>query len=171
MAIDIEDQYVRRLEELRSKLLATLHRNAVPQAESDDIVQLTILSLLRRRAVLEQMTTSQLTAYAKQAAVFTSRKIHRSASRRARLDAAWLSNFPLLEIWGQAPTARIELHEALCGLEQELRDVVVACRLLGLSNTQAAAALGLPVGTVKSRLRKAVACFSRKQVRVEADDQ
>jgi RNA polymerase sigma-70 factor (ECF subfamily) len=50
---------------------------------------------------------------------------------------------------------RIDLTAALATLEPEFRAAVVACDILGLSMEEAADALGVPAGTVKSRLSRA----------------
>ena len=61
-----------------------------------------------------------------------------------------------------APTADIErrereraLHDAIAGLDHDRRMVVVLCDLEGLPYEDAAAALGVPLGTVRSRLHRA----------------
>lgn len=61
-----------------------------------------------------------------------------------------------------APTAEIErrqreraLHDAIAGLDHDRRMVVVLCDLEGLAYEDAAAALGVPLGTVRSRLHRA----------------
>jgi DNA-directed RNA polymerase specialized sigma24 family protein len=51
--------------------------------------------------------------------------------------------------------ARIDLLEALAALEPEFRVVAVACDVVGMSMDEAAIALDLPAGTVKSRLHRA----------------
>lgn len=61
-----------------------------------------------------------------------------------------------------APTVEIErrqreraLHDAIAGLDHDRRMVVVLCDLEGLAYEDAAAALGVPIGTVRSRLHRA----------------
>jgi RNA polymerase sigma factor (sigma-70 family) len=51
---------------------------------------------------------------------------------------------------------RIEIHEALDALSGKLREAVVLCHLAGLSEAQAAEELKCPVGTVSSRLARAL---------------
>ena len=51
--------------------------------------------------------------------------------------------------------ARLDLLDALAALEPEFRTVAVACDVVGMSMDEAAIALDLPAGTVKSRLHRA----------------
>ena len=48
-----------------------------------------------------------------------------------------------------------DLGQAFAALDAELRDVLVATALDGLTNREAAVLLGIPTGTVKSRLARA----------------
>jgi|SRR3954447_1572105 RNA polymerase sigma-70 factor (ECF subfamily) len=51
--------------------------------------------------------------------------------------------------------ARLDIEAALAGLDVDFRVVAVACDVLGMSMEDAGDALGLPAGTVKSRLHRA----------------
>ena len=51
--------------------------------------------------------------------------------------------------------SRLDLLAALSALEPEFRTVAVACDVVGMSMDEAAIALDLPAGTVKSRLHRA----------------
>ena len=55
-------------------------------------------------------------------------------------------------------------------LPEKQRTVVVACVLDGLSHTEAAERLGLPCGTVKSRLRTGIATVNPFEQLVPTDD-
>ena len=50
---------------------------------------------------------------------------------------------------------RLDLIAALSALEPEFRAAAVACDVIGMSMEEAAEALGVPAGTVKSRLHRA----------------
>lgn len=54
------------------------------------------------------------------------------------------------------------VREAVLGLPVHYREVVVLCELQGLPYDEAAAALGCPVGTVRSRLHRARALLSAR---------
>lgn len=63
---------------------------------------------------------------------------------------------------GGDPQAAAEAREILAGiarLPERRRDVLVAVDLLGLSYAEAAASLGVPVGTIMSRLHRARAAL------------
>lgn len=60
---------------------------------------------------------------------------------------------------------RLDLIAALATLEPEFRAAVVACDIIGMGMDEAAAALEVPAGTVKSRLSRA---RSRLAVELEA---
>ena len=55
----------------------------------------------------------------------------------------------------RSPEDRLDLMSALAGLDPEFRAAVVACDIVGMSMDEAAAALDVPAGTVKSRLSRA----------------
>lgn len=98
-----------------------------------------------------------------QIVVNEARNRRRSTGRREHL-ALRVADEP--SSGGAAPSPEAELLErerrgrlvqALADLREDERDVVVCRHLLGLSEEETAAALDLPVGTVKSRLSRALA--------------
>jgi RNA polymerase sigma-70 factor (ECF subfamily) len=62
--------------------------------------------------------------------------------------------------------SRLDLEAALATLEPDFRAVAVACDVIGMSMEEAGEALGLPAGTVKSRLHRA-----RARLAVELKDE
>lgn len=97
------------------------------------------------------------------------RNLHRSSGRRAaRERSAWERTEPLLALpAADDPAAaalsrerRVELVRGLAALSEPHRQVVTCRYLLDLDEAETAAVLGWPVGTVKSRLHRALARLS-----------
>jgi RNA polymerase sigma-70 factor (ECF subfamily) len=93
------------------------------------------------------------------------RNLHRSAGRRAaRERRAWDQAQPLLLAGADEPADRLlsgerraALVRGLARLSPEQRQVVTCRYLLDLDESETCAVLGWPRGTVKSRLRRALA--------------
>lgn len=66
------------------------------------------------------------------------------------------------------PDEHLDLHDAIRGLGQEHRTVVVLHYLADLPLEEVSAVLGVPVGTVKSRLSRARAALAER-LRTEVD--
>ena len=81
------------------------------------------------------------------------RKAYDVLERRART-AEPVDEVPAVTVEPPAD-ARLDLLAALALLEPEFRTVAVACDVVGMSMDEAAIALDLPAGTVKSRLHRA----------------
>jgi RNA polymerase sigma-70 factor (ECF subfamily) len=79
----------------------------------------------------------------------------RREERSARLDAL-VSSVPDPADEAVVAGRRRDLLEAVCGLTDQLRDVVACRYLLDLSEQETAETLGIPAGTVKSRLHRAL---------------
>ena len=71
----------------------------------------------------------------------------RSRSRRLRLADRARPPQPRSD-----PTARVELDQALASLSAKLREAVLVVEVLGLNYREAGDVLGVPEGTVKSRV-------------------
>lgn len=76
----------------------------------------------------------------------------RSTRRAAVRDAAWLQTVETPP--GVDPRERAALTAALADLPPDVRACVALCLADGWSNVEAAAALGLPLGTVKSHIAR-----------------
>lgn len=77
-----------------------------------------------------------------------------SRSRRRRpLELIGDRELPILDVGD--PHLGMEVREALEELDSELREVVVLIGMLGLSYGEAAVTIGVPEGTVKSRMFRA----------------
>lgn len=127
---------------------------------ADDAVSIVFLEAWRRRADVDLVHDSAL-PWLYGVAANTLRRGTRTAARHRAL----LSRLPTER---HAPdhadgvaarmddAARVaELHDALVRLRRSDRDVLVLCLWQGLDQASAAVALGIPVGTVKSRLSRA----------------
>lgn len=68
------------------------------------------------------------------------------ASRNARVPARPASDPPAADV------SRAELHTALARLDDEAREILLLCSHRGLTHEAAAHALGIPIGTLKTRL-------------------
>jgi RNA polymerase sigma factor (sigma-70 family) len=81
--------------------------------------------------------------------------VHRREARRASvpLDDAAIARMPVVVLPDSAASAHDvwEVREALAELPPEERDVVRLQHLQGLTQAEVASALGIPIGTVKSR--------------------
>ena len=97
------------------------------------------------------------------------RNLHRSSGRRlARERSAWERTEPLLALAAEDDPAaaalslerRAELVRGLAALSEPHRQVVVCRYLLDLDEAETAAVLGWPIGTVKSRLHRALGRLS-----------
>ena len=81
------------------------------------------------------------------------RKAYDAIDRRKR--AAEPMDEIVVPISDRPADDRLDLIAALSALDPEFRAAVVACDIVGMSMDEAAAALGVPAGTVKSRLSRA----------------
>ena len=73
--------------------------------------------------------------------------------RKAKLDAIPSGSDMAFDVETQQRDAA--LHAAILALPEHYREIVVLCELTELSYEEAAAAIGCPVGTVRSRLHRA----------------
>jgi RNA polymerase sigma-70 factor, ECF subfamily len=94
--------------------------------------------------------------------------VRRRYRRRAMLDRILLRQEAEPPPPVEAPDARLDLHDAIRGLGQEHRTVVVLHYLADLPVEEVAAVLDVPVGTVKSRLSRARAALAER-LRTEVD--
>ncbi|MCP3770860.1 MULTISPECIES: RNA polymerase sigma factor [unclassified Streptomyces] len=95
----------------------------------------------------------------------------RNANRGVRRRLAFLARSPeprQVEDFADETAGRIDdarrlatVHEALSRLRRQDREVIALCVAAGLDYRQAAEALGIPVGTVRSRLSRARARLAR----------
>ena len=135
--------------ERRTRLVRTAVLLGCPRADAEDLVQAALLKCYRswRRVA----RADHPDAYVHRVLVTT------LADARAR---RWNGELPTDELPDEGveadPTGGIALRRALAGLAPEHRAVLVLRFYADLSERDAAAALGVPPGTVKSRTSRAL---------------
>lgn len=132
-----------------SAVRALLRRMGASAAEADDLAQDAFISAFE--SIAEFRGEGAFGSWVKKiAARACMRRVQKDKQLRARLEATDL----------QAPAApadpgrRMDLDEALKGLAEAERLCVSLCYGAGLSHAEAAEALNLPLGTVKSHVKR-----------------
>jgi RNA polymerase sigma factor (sigma-70 family) len=131
---------------------------------ADDLAQETFLTVWRKLGQWRGEGSFKGWLYA--IAVRAAHDGRRSEARARGRDMAWLqdvgSDGPADA--GAGVDARIDLDRAMAGLPPDQRAVLALCYGAGLSHGEAAEALGLPLGTVKSHAARGrdrvLACFN-----------
>jgi len=121
------------------------------RASAEDVTQEAFLKTYRflPRYRMQSRFSTWLFAIARNCALdeLRRRERRRAVGRRAAPSAE-------LEV-ASDPAEGFAVRQALAGLPLELREPIVWIDVLGLSYDETAAALGIPLGTVKSRVHKA----------------
>ncbi len=135
------------------RLVAAARALCGNHADADDLVQDVYLTLLRRPRRLTQ--GSQL-AYLMTMLRNAQTDRYRTAARRqiVALDDAEEPEDPRTGLRPERAAEHREVLDALAALASPFRETVVAVDVIGLSYKEAGAALGVPVGTVMSRLAR-----------------
>jgi RNA polymerase sigma factor (sigma-70 family) len=134
---------------------------------AEEVMAMTFLEAWRGRATLEPDGGSLrpwLLGIATNLARSQRRTARRERSALARLAAPSESPDFADDLIGRLDdSARLaRLHRALAGLRRDEFEVMALCVWSGLSYSESAAALGVPVGTVRSRLSRARAELARR---------
>ncbi|MBP3955130.1 RNA polymerase sigma factor [Gemmata sp. G18] len=136
-------------------VLSVCRRRLGAEADAEDAFQAVFLALATSAATIRQRESLSGWLYrvAHQIAL-------KAAGRRARRPVAALptSEVPMpesqLPVW-EADELKTVIDAEVAGLPDKLRAVIVLCLIEGRTNTEAAAALAVPTGTVDSRLSAA----------------
>jgi RNA polymerase sigma factor (sigma-70 family) len=127
---------------------------------AEDVVSLTFLEAWRRRARIDPVGES-LQPWLLGIAVNVCRNLAR-ASRRHQAALSRIPPPPVVPDFADELAGRLddtahlrEVAKALGGLRRSEREVIALCVWSGLDYATAARALGVPVGTVRSRLSRA----------------
>ena len=132
-----------------------LHMSGSP-ATADEVVQETFLDLLRGGLRFDAAKGS-LGAFLLGVARHKSLRLGRNRWERDAAAAPLEELASALDLAGELEIGRRNqtLHRAVLELPERYREAVVLCELTELSYEEAAAVIGCPVGTVRSRLHRA----------------
>ncbi|MCG9916500.1 MAG: RNA polymerase sigma factor [Phenylobacterium sp.] len=132
-----------------SAVRALLRRMGVTTSEADDLAQDAFI--LAFESIAEFRGEGTFGAWVKKiAARACIRRVQRDKRLRARLEA----NDPVRDNGAPDHGRRMDLDEALKGLGEAERLCISLCYGAGLSHAEAAEALNLPLGTVKSHVKR-----------------
>lgn len=133
-------------------------RLGVMAGDVDDLIQLTFLTVTRASKTYDGRCTAR--AWILGIAVMMVRRHRRSVARALHRAAEWFartppppSETPDEEL--QAKESRLRLELALEAMSEKKREAFLLVAVEGLSGEEAAAALGIPVATVWTRLHHA----------------
>ena len=135
------------------RLVAAARALCGNHADADDLVQDVFLSLLRRpRRLSRGSEPAYLLTMLRNAQVDR----YRTATRRqtTALDEVDEPEDPRSGLRPERAAEQREVLDAVAALDSPFRETVVAVDVVGLSYKEAAQALGVPVGTVMSRLAR-----------------
>src|SRR5262245_31294343 len=141
-----------------------LCRRLLPHHDAEDAFQATFLVLVRRAASIrpQEMVANWLYGVARQTA-FKARAM--SAKRRARERQVTAMPEPAGKQQGSESDLQLLLDQELSRLPDVYRVVIILCELQGKTRKEAARQLGLPEGTVASRLARARALLAKRLAR------
>jgi RNA polymerase sigma factor (sigma-70 family) len=138
-------------------VLGVCRRLLANRADADDAFQATFLVLVSRPRAIRRRGSVGSWLYG-----VAYRIAHRARQRDGRRRHLGLPDAELPDLAGEEPAAvlarrelRAAVDEELLRLPQKYQAPVVLCYLQGRTNTEAAAQLGWPVGTVQTRLFRA----------------
>nr|PZN24161.1 MAG: sigma-70 family RNA polymerase sigma factor [Pseudomonadota bacterium] len=143
--------------------IARVLRNAgTPAAEIDDAVQRTFITVARR---LDDVRPGAEKAFLLQIALHVAAHARRTAARRREVpasEALEMVEFATPEQLTNQKRARQMLDRVLDQMDTDLRTVFVLYEFEELNMAEIASILGIPRGTVASRLRRARADFRER---------
>lgn len=159
---------LRRLVDAYLDFVGRVLRNAgTPAAEIDDAVQRTFIIASRR---LDDVRLGSEKGFLAQIALHVAAHARRSAARRREVPAAEppdVVDFATPEQLTGQMRARVLLDRVLERMPEDLRTVFVLYEFEEMSMIEIAGALGIPQGTVASRLRRARADFRERVAALE----
>ena len=150
-----DDDLVLEARKFEKNLLNFFWRQGVQQSEGEDLVQETYLRLWKYRS--EYKPTAKLSTFV----FLLARQVRIDALRRQARREAREESWGIGDATSEAPSlgrvdAREDVRWALAKLSEPLRDVVELGVFQDLPYAEVAEILGIPVGTVKSRMSNAL---------------
>ena len=115
------------------------------ESAAEDVTQETFIRLYQRLGTFQ--FRSRFSTWVFQVARNAGIDALRSRQRRERLAAAATPERPV-----PSPDQRVELDAAIAALSPKLREAILVVEVLGFGYRDAGAVLGVPEGTVKSRV-------------------
>jgi RNA polymerase sigma-70 factor (ECF subfamily) len=154
---------LRRMVDDHLSFVARVLRNAgSPEAELDDDVQRTFISAANR---LDDVRPGAEKSFLLQTALRVAAHARRTMARRREVPAENAPELPTLadpEALTDQKQARQMLDDVLATIEPPLRTVFVLFEVEEMSMSEIANILGIPLGTVASRLRRARLAFQQR---------
>jgi RNA polymerase sigma-70 factor (ECF subfamily) len=167
----VSDTFRDAVARLAPDVWRVLRRCGVTETDVDDAQQMVFIQMHRKWEQLGALEPAALRAYVLCAAAGTAREVWRGHARRSRNEDA-MKREPAPT--PATPLERLELKEScavvdriLASMDEERREVFVLYELQELSGREIAAHLGIPAGTVASRLRSAREQFERMVAELE----
>ncbi|HEY5961280.1 MAG TPA: sigma-70 family RNA polymerase sigma factor [Polyangiaceae bacterium] len=138
-----------------------VRRYGLNAADADDVAQRTMMIAAQR---IDEISVGSERPYLFRTALFLTSKLHRDRSRHPQ-DSLQDRDEPIdsnsnPEVLFEQRRARACLDRILSELPEELRVVFLLYELESFSQGEIAVTLGIPQGTVSSRLRRARECFA-----------
>lgn len=161
-----------RAEAVSGSIWRCLRRFGVPESDVEDCFQSVLIQLHERWDRLEKLPVGELRSYAACVAIGVARGAARRRARAHRV-AGDLTDHLVAEgtpeIHAQQREALEQLDAILQTMSEERREVFVLYELEGLTGSEIAEHLGLPMGTAASRLRRAREDFEAAAQRIQSN--
>jgi RNA polymerase sigma factor (sigma-70 family) len=147
-----EDAFAELVRRHGPTILTVCRRVTGNRDDADDAFQATLLALARKAGLVRPGST--LGGWLYGVAIRAARKaLARACRRRSRESpVAVVPDMPARPVVGPDPDEARAVLEAVAGLSDAYRSAVVLCELEGRSRAAAARELGIPEGTLSSRL-------------------
>lgn len=163
-----------RAEAVSGSVWRCLRRFGVPASDVEDCFQSVLLQLHARWDRLGRLPVNELRSYACCVAIGVARGAARARKRTEQTSAQYAADELPAEGTPESVAERQEelarLDAILATLPDERREVFVLYELEGLTGPEIAEHLGVPEGTVASRLRRAREDFQAAIARLRAAD-